>query len=108
MNKIATLAIISIVTAGFTAVQPAQAGPMEGGARFNYQPNIWGSEKAPKATLRATTPVHSVRSGMVPRSLLGVDPSMLARPVAPVVLPVPQTQVAATPSFGTATPAIST
>ena len=108
MNKITTLAIISIVTAGFAAAAPANAGPMEGSARFNFQPNTWGAEKAPKPFMRATTPVHAVRSGMVPRagaSFLGVDPSMLTKP-APPPAPV-QMNVAATPSFGTATPLVS-
>lgn len=105
MNKIATLAIIGIISAGFVAA-PAKAGGLEGGARFQYAPNVWGTEKIKRAALRATMPVHTVQSGMVPRSLLGIDPSMLSRPVAPVV--VPQTRVAATPSFGTATPSLAT
>lgn len=55
------------------------------GARFSFAPNIYKTESSriPKG-YSAPDPVHNVRAGAVPSSnLLGVDPSMLAKPAPP-------------------------
>lgn len=100
-RKFRTSAILSLLLASCVFIAPVRA---EGGsARFNFAPNVWGAESVPRHQRRAVDPVHTVRSGSVPSgsSFLGLDRDMLQKPVPP---PMPQVQVAATPSFTRVTP----
>ncbi|MBI4533777.1 MAG: hypothetical protein HY711_07495 [Candidatus Melainabacteria bacterium] len=90
--RVACQFIISVVFAGAACSQSARA---EGSsARFHFAPNVWKAEGAPKPASRAVEPMHSVRSGSVPRSasFLGLNPQLLSKP-APQV-PLPQIEVA--------------
>jgi hypothetical protein len=105
--KALTLSIIS-VAAAVAASQPAQADEearRPPSARWEYAPNTWRKEEAPKRGRWDTpAPAVAVKSGAVPsRSMLGVDPGFLAklppappRPVAPPLV-VARQQVSAVP-----------
>src|SRR5262249_12439080 len=72
------------------------------GARFSFAPNVWATEKQRIPTDNYVEPAHNVQRGAVPRSLLGLDPNMLAKP-APQA-PAPSLQVAARPVTTSVTP----
>lgn len=95
--------LVSLVTlASIASMQAASAQEGGRGARFNFAPNVWKSEsvRMPKG-YGAPEPVHNVRAGAVPSSnVLGLDPSMLAKPAPPP--PV----VAARPVMTAVTPAM--
>lgn len=102
--RITTLTILSIVAAGLQ-LQPANAqeGGGNPGARFHYAPNVYGSEKAHTPQQKYYNgPVAGVHSGSMPKGSFLIDPQLLAKPpapVAPIVAPIAQTTVAATPRF---------
>ncbi len=104
--KIATLALISTFAVGMTAIQAEAKGS---GARFDFAPNIYRHEEAniPRRP-QVIEPMHSVRSGAVPHGMshLGIDPAMLAKK-APVVAPIVQQSVAASPSFARVVPTMA-
>ncbi|HEY9784538.1 MAG TPA: hypothetical protein V6D17_03980 [Candidatus Obscuribacterales bacterium] len=101
MIRTALISAVAIAVAA-VAVQPANAQ----GARFKFAPNVYKLEESrvPHGAGMATPqPMHSVRLGAVSggKSLLGLDPQMLRKPIrhmAPVA-PIAQTVVAAKPSF---------
>lgn len=91
-SKIMHKQLFSLAIIGFVSLAGSQsASAREGGARFNYAPNTYSLEGP--VVRRAAEPMHSVKSGSVPRgsSFLGVDPQMLTKaPPAPVPQLVPQ------------------
>lgn len=91
--KALTLSIIS-VAAAVAASTPAQA--QEAGeaprpnARWSFAPNVWKKEtiQMPRG-YNAPAPMAAVRSGAVPgKSMLGLDPSYLAKAPAPMPAPL--------------------
>jgi hypothetical protein len=98
--KLSTLLSLAIVALAATSMQSASAQETRG-ARFNYAPNIWKAEKAsvPKGFGEHADIPHNVQSGAVPsHNMLGLDPSFLEKPPAPVP------QVAARPATTSLTP----
>ncbi len=95
--KALTLSIIS-VAAAVAASSPAQAQEAEQrrpSARWDFAPNVWKKETLPMPRgYNAPAPV-AVRSGAVPgKSMLGLDPSYLAKaPPAPAPMPAPLVRV---------------
>lgn len=83
------LSILASLIAFATIASTMQAASAQEsrGARFNFAPNVWRSEsvRLPKG-YAAPDPVHNVRAGAVPSNLLGVDPSMLAKPAPPPII----------------------
>jgi hypothetical protein len=81
---------------GITTMQTASAQESRG-ARFNFEPNKWRGA-SPKAK-EAFEPMHNVQAGSVPTSdILGVDPTMLAKPQPqaqpqPIQMPIVITKV---------------
>lgn len=93
--KALTLSIIS-VAAAVAASSPAQA--QEAGeqrrpsARWDFAPNVWKKETIPMPrgyNAPAPAAVAAVRSGSVPgKSMLGLDPTYLAKAPAPLSAPL--------------------
>src|SRR5437868_5293699 len=80
------LALVTVIAA--TSSLPAFAG--EGrGARFDFAPNHWKVEESRLPVDNYVEPAHSVRQGSVPKNLLGLDPTMLAKPVQQTPMPNP-------------------
>ncbi len=103
MKFSATLSLIAIAAAA-SSMQAASAQESRG-ARFNYAPNVWKTEAArvPKGYGQYAEPQHNVQAGAVPsNNVLGLDPTMLAKPLAPVA------QVASHPATTSLTPSWST
>lgn len=109
--KFAILSTVAIIAASST-VQSAEAQ----GARFKYAPNVFKMEEAriPAGYGQPAPSQHSVTHGSMPKasSVLGIDPTMLARrpqQVArgPRVAPIAQTQLSGIPSFTTAVPMLN-
>lgn len=108
--KFAILSTIAIIAASST-VQSAEAQ----GARFKYAPNVFKMEEAriPAGYGQPAPSNHSVTHGSMPsgRSILGIDPTMLAHkpPVArgPRVAPIAQTQLSGIPSFTSVVPMLN-
>jgi hypothetical protein len=86
-------------------------GVMDGGNRWIYKPNVWGSRPKVKPVPAAYVP-HSVSNGAMPHAsaFLGIDPSMLKKPTptppavqqqVQAIVSVPHTQAAPfNPNFG--------
>lgn len=95
--KFLTLSIVTVAGIAGT-VSPAQAQ----GARFQYEPNVWGSEVHARRAASRNPQVapHSVMPGAMPRSsnFLGVSPNFLTKPQAPKPILVPETVVVARPT----------
>lgn len=108
--KFAILSTVAIIAASST-VQAAEAQ----GARFKYAPNVYKVEESrlPAGYGQPVANPHSVRHGSVPsgRSMLGLDPTMLAArpPVSrgPRVAPIAQTQLSGIPSFTSVVPMLN-
>lgn len=108
--KFAILSTVAIIAASST-VQAAEAQ----GARFKYAPNVYKVEESrlPAGYGQPVANPHSVRHGAVPsgRSMLGLDPTMLAArpPVSrgPRVAPIAQTQLSGIPSFTSVVPMLN-
>jgi hypothetical protein len=104
--KFAILSTTIAIIAASSTVQAAYAGDRPG-ARFTFAPTVYKLEEARlPAGYGAPAPSnHSVSHGSMPsgRSMLGIDPTMLAaRPAprpAPRVAPIATTNVAASPSW---------
>ena len=106
--KFAILSTIAII-ASSVSIQAAEA--REGmSARFDYAPNVWRNEsvRMPKGygEPQAATNPHSVNHGSMPsgRSMLGLDPTMLAARPKPRVAPIAQQNVNSTLGFGIPVP----
>lgn len=88
-SKITTINIVySLTILGLALAQPALA--KEGGARFTFAPTVYKLEEAPE--IPKGSPAHIVKNGNVPHdtNFLGLNPTMLAKRPAPVVVPTPQ------------------
>ncbi len=98
--KFLTLSIVTVAATIGTSSQSAQAQ----GARFQYEPNVWGSEvharRAASRTPQQQVAPHSVMPGAMPRSsnFLGVSPNFLTKAPAPKPILVPETVVVARPT----------
>jgi hypothetical protein len=82
--------LVSLVAfATIASTMQAASAQESRGARFNFAPNVWKSEsvRLPKG-YGGPEPMHNVRPGAVPSNLLGVDPSMLAKPAPPPIVAV--------------------
>jgi len=94
--KFFTIAIISTAAAGATLLSTADPA-MAQGARFAFEPNVYGTEKF-KRRHAYVGPQHAVHRGAVPSNMLGIDPTFVAK--APPPAPIPQVlpvMTAATP-----------
>lgn len=103
--KFAILSTTIAIIAASSTVQAAYAGDRPG-ARFTFAPTVYKLEEARlPAGYGAPAPSnHSVSHGSMPsgRSMLGIDPTMLAArpaPRGPRVAPIATTNVAASPSW---------
>lgn len=99
------VSLIAITALSAFQSASAQEGAPTRGARFNYAPNVYKVESAnlPKGYGQFATPTHNVRAGGVPsKSLLGLDPAMLQKP-----MPIPQPVVAARPAATSVTSQVS-
>lgn len=100
--KALTLSIIS-VAAAVAASAPAQAQEAEQrrpSARWDFAPNVWKKETIPMPRGYNAPAPAAVRAGAVPsRNVLGLDPTYLAKPPAPMPAPLVRntTSVAAVP-----------
>lgn len=93
--------LVSLVTLASIAGSMQSASAQESrGARFNFAPNVWKSEsvRMPKGYGNPDV-VHAVRPGSVPSNLLGVDPSMLAKPAPPPVVAAAPVMTSVTPNM---------
>ncbi len=109
--KFAILSTIAIIAASST-VQSAEAQ----GARFKYAPNVFKMEEArmPAGYGQPAPSQHSVSHGSMPKgsSLLGIDPTMLARRPqqiarGPRVAPIAQQNVNSTLGFANPVPMLN-
>lgn len=85
-----SLSLISLTFVGVAQSASAQegGGPKERGNRFQFAPSVWKIEQ-PRIPPMMQEPAHNVRSGAVPRNMLGLDPGMLAQRPAPMPMPMP-------------------
>lgn len=98
--KLSLFVSLVAISAIASSMQSASAQEARG-ARFNFAPNVYRVEQSRVPKDYGAEPAHNVRAGAVPNSnLLGVDPSMLAKPAPPP--PV----VAARPAMTSVTPAM--
>lgn len=98
--KISLFVSLAVITFAASSMQTASAQEARG-ARFNFAPNVYRTEQSRLPKGYGAEPMHNVRAGAVPSSnLLGVDPSMLAKPAPPP--PV----IAAHPAMTSVTPAM--
>ncbi|MBZ0185028.1 MAG: hypothetical protein K8F91_02160 [Candidatus Obscuribacterales bacterium] len=93
-TKFFTLALISTVVAGATALASADPA-MAQGARFKFEANEWGTQKF-KQRHQYRGPQHAVSSGHVPTNMLGIDPTFVAKVPPPAPIQIPATRPAMT------------